>query len=131
MRWPIATDSRMRSGAFQIHDELVRTSLYKALPHRRRRGVPFSYVGPSLERRQELGDLVDRDGEADADAAVNRALDRIVDADDLALRVDERPARIPWIDRGVGLDQVGARSRGGLADVRHDPFRERSGQPEW
>src|SRR2546430_10788347 len=33
MRWPIATDSRMRSGAFQIHDELVRTSLYKGLPH--------------------------------------------------------------------------------------------------
>src|SRR6266581_7680650 len=29
MRWPIATGSRMQSAAFQIHDELVRTSLYK------------------------------------------------------------------------------------------------------
>src|SRR5438477_8322641 len=86
--------------------------------HRGLRGVPFSYVGPSFERWQELVDLVDRDGKADADAAVNGALDRVVDTDDLALCVDERPARIPRIDRGVGLDQVGAGSRGGLADVR-------------
>src|SRR5205823_14340736 len=53
--------------------------------HRELEGVPFSYVGPSFERRQELVDLVDRDGKADADAAVNGALDRVVDADDLAL----------------------------------------------
>lgn len=33
MRWPIATGSRMRSAAFQIHDELVRTSLYKEALH--------------------------------------------------------------------------------------------------
>jgi hypothetical protein len=29
MRWPIATGSSMEMGAFQIHDEFVRTSLYK------------------------------------------------------------------------------------------------------
>ena len=34
MRWPIATGSRMQSAAFQIHDELVRTSLYKRASHR-------------------------------------------------------------------------------------------------
>src|SRR2546427_7236807 len=34
MRWPIATGSRMESAAFQIHDELVRTSLYKRASHR-------------------------------------------------------------------------------------------------
>src|SRR5438876_3181562 len=34
MRWPIATGSRMRSAAFQVHDELVRTSLYKGASHR-------------------------------------------------------------------------------------------------
>src|ERR1700730_4944316 len=33
MRWPIATGSSMESGAFQIHDELVRTSLYKGASH--------------------------------------------------------------------------------------------------
>src|SRR2546425_3595788 len=34
MRWLIATGSSMESGAFQIHDELVRTSLYKRASHR-------------------------------------------------------------------------------------------------
>src|SRR3989442_7104876 len=34
MRWLIATGSSMESGAFQIHDELVRTSLYKWASHR-------------------------------------------------------------------------------------------------
>jgi len=34
MRWPIATGSSMESAAFQIHDELVRTSLYKRASHR-------------------------------------------------------------------------------------------------
>jgi hypothetical protein len=33
MRWPIATGSSMERGAFQIHDELVRTSLYKGASH--------------------------------------------------------------------------------------------------
>src|SRR5207245_6434912 len=34
MRWPIATGSSMESAAFQIHDELVRRSLYKRASHR-------------------------------------------------------------------------------------------------
>src|ERR1700674_4282030 len=33
MRWPIATGSSMGIGAFQNHDELVRTSLYKGASH--------------------------------------------------------------------------------------------------
>jgi hypothetical protein len=33
MRWPIATGSSMETGAFQNHDELVRTSLYKGASH--------------------------------------------------------------------------------------------------
>src|SRR3981081_385887 len=32
MRWPIATGSSMGKVAFQIHDEFVRTSLYKRAP---------------------------------------------------------------------------------------------------
>ena len=47
--------------------------------------------------------LVDRDGKADA--ARTRA-DRRVDADHLAARVDQRPAAVAEIDRGVGLDVV-------------------------
>ena len=37
--------------------------------------------------------------------------DRRVDADDLALRVDQRAARVAVVDRGIGLDQVVERSR--------------------
>src|ERR1700694_1851300 len=33
MRWPIATGSSMGKPAFQNHDELVRTSLYKGASH--------------------------------------------------------------------------------------------------
>ena len=43
------------------------------------------------------------DGEADA---LRRADDRGVDADHLAARVDQRPARVAGIERRVGLDDV-------------------------
>src|SRR3546814_20233312 len=49
---------------------------------------------------------VDRDGEADADIAAAAAQDRRIDADQLALRVDQGAAGIAGIDGGVGLDEV-------------------------
>ena len=50
--------------------------------------------------------------EADADRAAVRRQDRGVHADDLAVHVEQRPARVAAVDRGVGLDEVvvGARS---------------------
>src|ERR1700682_4538515 len=45
MRWPIATGSSMGMGAFQIHDELVRTSLYKRACHR----VVIELKGPAVQ----------------------------------------------------------------------------------
>jgi hypothetical protein len=48
----------------------------------------------------------DRDREADADVAAGGTDDRRVDADELALEVDERAARVARIDRGVGLDEM-------------------------
>jgi hypothetical protein len=62
-----------------------------------------------------LGDVaggVDRDGEADADVAtfgrgpLGQRGDGGVDADDLAVRVDQRPARVAGVDGRVGLDGV-------------------------
>ena len=51
---------------------------------------------------QRLG-RVDGDGEADV---LGLAGDRGVDADDLALHVEQRPAGVAGVDRGVGLQQV-------------------------
>ena len=56
--------------------------------------------------------LVDRDREADADVAALAAEaaadggDGGVDADDLAVEVDQRAAGVARVDRGVGLDRV-------------------------
>ena len=47
-----------------------------------------------------------RDGEADADRAARRRVDRRVDADHLAVHVEHRAAGIAAVDRGVGLDEV-------------------------
>src|SRR5690606_7151363 len=48
---------------------------------------------------------VDRDREGDSHEAAGPAVDLRVDADDLALHVDQGPARIPGIDGHVGLDE--------------------------
>jgi hypothetical protein len=45
MRWPIATGSSMGMGAFQIHDEFVRTSLYKRASHL----IAIELKGPDAE----------------------------------------------------------------------------------
>jgi hypothetical protein len=67
-----------------------------------------------LQLRDDLVREVDRDREADADVAAAAAEDRGVDADDLALRVEQRAARVARIDGGVGLDEVVVRA---LIDV--------------
>ena len=54
--------------------------------------------------RDDLGGDVDRDREADR---LRAADDRGVDADHLAARVQQRPARVARVQRGVGLDHVG------------------------
>src|ERR1700736_1236869 len=45
MRWPIATVASMESDAFQIHDELVRTSLYKGASHQ----AVIELKGPAVD----------------------------------------------------------------------------------
>jgi len=49
---------------------------------------------------------VDRNGKAHAKIGVGRADEGGIDADEVALQVDERAARIPGIERGVGLDEI-------------------------
>ena len=61
------------------------------------------------------------DGEAKADAAAGRREDRGVDADDLAVHVEQRAARVAAVDGGVGLDVVVERTGVDVAAARrHD-----------
>src|SRR5207237_10778311 len=47
-----------------------------------------------------------RDREGDAERAARLRVDRAVDPDEVAGGIDERAARVPGIDRGVGLDEI-------------------------
>src|SRR5688500_5593795 len=58
---------------------------------------------------------VDRDREAEADRAAASRVDRAVDANYLAVGIDERPARVAGIDRRVRLHHVEVRRRTGAA----------------
>jgi hypothetical protein len=55
------------------------------------------------------GRVVDRDGEAEPDAGDGR-----IDPDDASAAVGERAARVPGVQRGVGLDDVLDDAAGGL-----------------
>src|SRR5437660_6194674 len=74
---------------------------------RGRRSAGRSLVQALLECGEQLGRLVDRNGESDPYVAVNRALDGVVDADHLALGVQKRTTRVTRVDRCVGLDEMG------------------------
>jgi hypothetical protein len=49
---------------------------------------------------------VGRDREADALVPAGARQDRGVDADELAVEIDQRAAGVAGVDRGVGLDEV-------------------------
>ena len=65
--------------------------------------IAARHAAAGAKLRQDRRGAVDRDREPDVAGA--RA-DRGVDADDLAPRVDQRPAAVPEVDRRVGLDVV-------------------------
>ena len=73
----------------------------------RQRGVIGVHAG--LELRQEVLDLIDRDGVADAGVDPAALLERAaaVDADQFALHVEQRAAGVAGVDRRVDLDAVG------------------------
>src|SRR5262249_51618297 len=68
------------------------------------------HVALLLHLGHELLRQVDRDGEADADVAAALAEDRRVDADDVAVLVEQGSTRVARIDRRVGLDEVVVRA---------------------
>ena len=48
---------------------------------------------------------IDRHGESDSDAAAVWSIDRGIDSDDIALRIEQWTTAVPGIDRRVCLDQ--------------------------
>ncbi len=70
-------------------------------------------------------------GEAKPDRAARRREDRGVDADDLAVHVEQRATGVAAVDRGVGLDVVVERARLDVAAARrHDAGRHGAAQAE-
>ena len=71
--------------------------------------MAWSTIRPLCKVAEELLDLIDRDGIAHADVDSSSLLERAatVDADQLALGVEQRAARVAGIDGRIGLDAVG------------------------
>ena len=93
---------------------------------------------PAAAKLAELAQLIDHAGnrlrghrEADADRAAGRRNDQRVDADHVAIKIEQRAAGIAAVDGGVGLDVVVVRT---LADVaiarRYDARRDGAAEAE-
>src|SRR5712672_1290173 len=78
---------------------------------------------------------VDRNGEADAGGGAARRVDRGVDADHFAARIDQRAAGVAAIDGGVGLngliDESGLAGLHSAADGADDAGGQRALETEW
>src|SRR3989442_12253239 len=87
-----------------------------------------------LERGQQAHGAVDRNREADADVAFDRALDRVIDADQLTLAVEQRATRVSGVDRRIRLDHPGECTAvgcgTGAVQAGYDAGGERALQPE-
>ncbi|ABA51164.1 hypothetical protein BURPS1710b_3679 [Burkholderia pseudomallei 1710b] len=72
------------------------------------------------------------DREADAERAARARVDRRIDAEQVAVYVDERAARIARVDRRVGLDEVLERVDAEVVapERADDPHRDRLADPE-
>ena len=83
-----------------------------------------------LELCHDVPDGADRDGEPDAHVALSigtAGLDRRVDPDHLTLRAHQRTARVPVIQRGIGLDGVVDREAAPRAKRALDSAHDASG----
>ena len=86
-----------------------------------------AHAEPAAPRLAELAELIDdgdrgvrRHRKADADRAAGRRDDRGVDADDVAVEVEQRAAGIAAIDGGVGLNVIVVRARIDVAVARRN-----------
>ena len=90
------------------------------------------HVAVLEQLRNDLTDHVARNGEADADVAAGAGQDRGADAEQLAVDVDERAARVAGIDRRIRLNEVlvAFDVDAVAAERAHDARRRRLPEPE-
>ena len=97
-----------------------------------------AHAEPAAAGFAELAKLFDdrdggggRNGEADADRAARGRQDGRVDADDLAVHVEQRTAGIAFVDGGIGLDIVVVGAGLDVAAAgRDDARRDRAAEAE-
>jgi len=103
--WPAVTGAQTASAPLILEAKIPLGQVSGRIDHLgidvKRRRLLVAELGVDLARH------VGGNREADARVAGD---DRRVDADDLALHVDERPAGVARIDRGVGLKEIVERS---------------------
>ena len=68
--------------------------------------VRVTHLPGGYQGLRDLGDIVDRDGEAESDGSAALAADGRVDADHTALGIDEGATGVTRVDCGIGLDGV-------------------------
>src|SRR4029077_446928 len=98
-----------------------------------------AHAEPAAPRLAELAELIDhghravrRHGETDAHRAARRRNDRGIDADHLAIEVEQGPAGIAAINRGIGLDVVVVRPGIDVAVTRrNDAGGHAAAETEW
>ena len=89
-------------------------------------------LGPALQLFDNRKCLFGGNGETDPDIAARGRKDHRVDADDIAVDIEHRAARIALVDRGIGLDIaiIGAALPGHAVERRDDARGHGAAKPE-
>src|SRR5205814_9330657 len=106
LRRTVVVDARDERALRLVEAEALRDLVGHRLDAHAEPAAVHGVIGLAHQFGGHLLGEVRRDREADADRAARGRIDRRVDADDLAIHVEHRPARIAAIDRRVGLQEI-------------------------
>ena len=96
-------------------------------PHAQPAATGFAKL---LQLCDDLADHVRRHRKPDPDRPAGGRQDRGVHADHIAIHVEQRPARVALVDRGIGLDEVIVGALQFAAPGRNDPGADRKSLPQ-
>src|SRR6202040_175562 len=104
LRRPLLVDAGHERPARRLHAQALGNLVVHLLDaHAEPANPGLAVFAQLLDHRQRR---LHRPGETDTDRPAGGRDDRRVDADDFALEVEQRPARVAAVDRGVGLNAV-------------------------